>query len=338
MAVFTYKGNSFSIDNRLDRDLRLKVYPDLMKNDKDNVFIVDGGEGTGKSKFADILGAHAGLHMNSDYNIGCVCLSPEEFRTRIQDCPKRSVVIYDEAHRGMGSRRALSEINNILVDLMMEMRQKNLFVLIVMPTFFMLDKYAALFRTKGLFHVYEKDRKRGFWCFFNEKNKLRLFVVGKKLLNYNVMKRPHYRGRFYNQWSINEADYRAKKLKVFKDKPRITRSEAFKEQRDIAIKLLFDNLNINKTEYAKYLRENGIALKVAQIGDIVRGKFTQDVKKVAEDDETQGIGTEDDVKSSEIDGENMESTDKVPENEDRSSIITFNEEETDDLPGEGEGM
>ena len=163
MTIFTYKGKSFHIDDRLNRDLTKKVYPDLLKNDKDNVFLIDGNEGTGKSKFGDILGAHAALYLGCDYDIDSVCLSPEEFRNRIQDCPNRSVVLYDEAHRGMGSARALSEINNILKDLMMEMRQKNLFVLIILPSIFFLDKYAALFRSKGLFHVYERKRKRGFW-------------------------------------------------------------------------------------------------------------------------------------------------------------------------------
>ena len=57
---------------------------------------------------------------------------------------KNEVVIYDEAHRGMASARSLSEINKILKDLMMEMGQRNLFVVIVLPTIFLLDKYAHI--------------------------------------------------------------------------------------------------------------------------------------------------------------------------------------------------
>lgn len=332
MATFIYKEKSFYMDDRLDRDLRTKVYPDLMKNDKDNVFLIDGGEGTGKSKFGDILGAHAGLNMECDYDLDSICLAPEEFRDRIQNCPPRTVVIYDEAHRGMGSRRALSEINNILVDLMMEMRQKNLYVLIIMPTFFLLDKYAALFRAKGLFHVYEKKRKRGYWCFFNEKNKLRLYVLGKKLLNYNVMKWPRYRGRFFDQWSIDETKYRAKKLKVFKDKPRITKSESFKEQRDALIRAYFEEINIKQSEFRPVLLSLGIKLNKTQISDIINSKKSKTTPIIEEnedfDGEVQGIDVEND-------GIFTENTKKTSDSDSRTNIRYLSKEESDDLPTEG---
>jgi len=66
---------------------------------------------------------------------------------------KGQCIIFDEAFTGLSSRGALSGINKALVGLMMQMRQKNLFVIMVLPTFFMLDKYAAIFRAKALIHV-----------------------------------------------------------------------------------------------------------------------------------------------------------------------------------------
>lgn len=312
------------MDGRLDRELRTRVYPDLMKHDKDNVFLIDGSEGTGKSKFGDIMGAHAALNMGCDYDIDSVCLAPEEFRNRIQDCPNRSVVIYDEAHRGMGSKRALSEINNILVDLMMEMRQKNLFVLIIMPTFFLLEKYAALFRSKGLFHVYEKNRKRGFWVFYNEKNKKKLYVLGKKLLDYNVMSYPSYRGKFYNQYCIDEAEYRAKKLKVFQQRPSLTKAEHFKEQRDILIRLIYEKFNTNKTKFTEIMRKTGINLKREMITDIINGKTIKN----------QGITRNSDGKFTENDGNGVEIEDFDGIGSFRTKDITSIEEEEAVLEGE----
>lgn len=323
------------MDDRLDRDLRKKVYPDLLKNDKDNVFLVDGAEGSGKSKFADILAAHAAEYLKADYDINSVCLSPEEFRDRIQTCKNRSIVTYDEAHRGMGSRRALSEINNILIDLMMEMRQKNLFVIIIMPTFFLLDKYAALFRTKGLFHIYERNRKRGFWVFFNEKNKLKLYILGKKLLNYNVMKYPSYRGRFFNQYSMDETEYRSKKLKVFKEKPSITKSEHYIEQRNIVIKLLYDNLGVNKVELTKILKESGVNLQRRTVIDILLGREGQKKEKKMEEDEES---SKDEGIHSEIDGKVVENVENEGGGGLINHIITTNKEEEDGFGGEEEGL
>ena len=166
MVTFEFNGKTYYIDGRLKRDFDKKIIPDLLKKDKDAVFLVDGRERSGKSVWGMIHGAYMASKLKSKYDLSNICLDPLEFRNKILSASKREVIIYDEAHRGMGSARTLSEINNILKDLMMEMGQRNLFVFIILPTFFLLDRYAALFRSRGLFHVYERKGKRGYWCFF----------------------------------------------------------------------------------------------------------------------------------------------------------------------------
>ncbi|GAG32123.1 unnamed protein product, partial [marine sediment metagenome] len=117
MATFEFNGKHFYIDGRLKRQLDDKVITDLEKRDKDAVFIVEGKERSGKSKFADILAAYIASKTGTEYNLSNVCMSPLEFRNKIMSAKKKQTVIYDEAHRGMASSRALSEINNILKDL-----------------------------------------------------------------------------------------------------------------------------------------------------------------------------------------------------------------------------
>lgn len=269
MANFNFNGTSIYIDDRLKEQIDTKVIPDLMKRDKDVVFGVDGKEGSGKSKFADIIGSYASTQLKTEYDLSCICTKPLEFRDKIKSAKKNQVVIYDEAHRGMASRRTLSEINSILIDLMMEMRQKNLFVIIVLPTFFMLDRYVALYRLKGLFHIYERHGKRGFWVYFKEKHKLYLYIKGKKLYNYNCMRWPRFRGRFYNQYAINEEEYRAKKAHSFEEKERVTRAEIYIEQRDRLLGLLHDEFNLSGRKITKLLKTYGVPLKHTQVADIL---------------------------------------------------------------------
>lgn len=269
MAKYSFDGKDYYIDGRLKEQLDKKVLPELKKKDKDVVFIIDGREGSGKSKFADLLGGYAASYFKTNFNLNNFAMTPDEFRNLIRESPKNSVVIYDEAHRGMSSRRALSEINNILVDLMMEMRQKNLFVLIVLPTIFMLDRYPALFRSRGLFHIYERERNRGFWVFYNEKNKQKLYMAGKKLFDYNCIPFPKFRGRFTNQYVVNEIEYRIKKEKAFRDKPRITQQEKFKAQRDLLIGLLKDKLEITTKELHEILNNRGLLLDEDTLGGIL---------------------------------------------------------------------
>ena len=272
MVVFEYKGKKFYMDGRLKKQIDEKVIPDLKKRDKDVVFCVDGKERSGKSKFSDILAAYVASQLGTDYNLGCICMDPFEFRDRIKAAKKNEVVIYDEAHRGMSSRRSMSEVNAILVDLMMEMGQKNLCVFVVLPTFFMLDRYVALFRIRGLFHIYERKGKRGFWVYFNEKSKLYLYDQGKKYFNYNCLHWPMFRGRFYEQYSVDEEEYRQKKKNSFEVKPAPAlnkRLEVLMDQRDKAIYALSRELKMGERKLSKFLIERGIKLEHAAIGNIL---------------------------------------------------------------------
>jgi len=269
MATFDYNGKTYYIDGRLKADLEKKVVPDLKKKDKDRVFIIDGRERSGKSVFGMILGGFMAASLGSEFNTSNICMKPEEFRNKIETSSKNSVIIYDEAHRGMGSARALSEINNILKDLMMEMGQRNLFVIVILPTFFLLEKYVALFRATGLFHVYERRNKRGFWCYFNERSKQRLYMRGKKEFNYNCMRWPYYRGRFLDQYTISEEEYRVKKAQSFKQVNRELKSEKYLSQRNQLLYILAKEFEQNATNLGRLCKKYGVGLKRTTISAII---------------------------------------------------------------------
>lgn len=233
---------------------------------------------SGKSVFAMGLGNYVSFKLGSKYDITNITLAPEEFRTKVMGSKVKETAIYDEAHRGMASSRSLSEINNLLKDLMMEMGQKNLFVIIVLPSFFLLDKYPALLRSKGLFHIYKRRGQRGFWCFFNRKNKIKLYQKGKKELNYNCMKWPKARGRFFDQYPIDEQVYRQKKSDSFTEKKRTTKGEAWKEQRDLLVHILSKELHFGETNLAKLLKRYSFPLEHTVIGEIL-AKYRETVVK-----------------------------------------------------------
>ena len=279
MVQFNYQGRHFSIDNKLAYQLDTKIIPDLMKKDKDAVFLVDGGERKGKSVFTQTVMAYLGYRMGVMINLSNICMTPQEFREKVEKSSKNDIVVYDEAHRGMASSRSLSEINNILKDLMMEMGQKNLCVFIVLPTFFLLDKYAALFRSRGLFHIYERKGQRGYWVFYNEKNKLKLYMKGKKEYNYNCMKYPHFRGRFFNQYVVDEAEYRKKKGDSFKNRPRITKQEHFMLQRDTLIYILSKEYELSSVTISKLLKKYKVTLNGSILREII-GKMMTEMRDV----------------------------------------------------------
>lgn len=323
MAIFTYKGKSAYIDDRLANELDTKVIPDVVEKDSDMVFCIDGGEGTGKSKLSDIICGYYAFKVlqvykiDVDYSVDNVHLSPSKFRDGIINAKKNEVVVYDEAHKGMGSRRSLSEINNILNDLMMEMRQKNLFVILILPTFFMLDKYPAIFRTKGLFHVYRgvnkrtKKKERGYWVYFNEKYKLHLYIKGKQYFNYNCIKWSNFRGRFYNQYIMDEVEYRAKKKESFKQHgKRETKAEKWLDERNKMIYLIHNELKIGARNIKRLLSKVNLKLSETIIKKIIVEQELS--KETTKTDNFDGEDVDFDELDDKEDPESDENASKVP--------------------------
>ena len=198
-------------------------------------------------------------------------MTPNEFTKAILKAKPFQCIVFDEAFTGLSSRASLTEINKLIVNLMMEMRQKNLFVIIVMPTFFLLDRYAAIFRARGLFHVYLKKGKRGRWVYFNNKKKKLLYLIGKKLFSYSkpISK---FRGRFSDQYTINEQDYRDKKGKALMNKSRETRAATFKHQRDTLFWILSRNLKKNQSQISNLCKDAGFKIDRSTISDILAEK------------------------------------------------------------------
>ncbi len=191
----------------------------VIKKDWDMVMCVDGYEGAGKS----VLAQQAALYCDPTFNVDRCCFTPEEFIHQINKSKPYQAVVFDEAYGGMSSRAALSEVNRSLMAVLAEIRQKNLFVFIVLPCFFELDKYAAVWRARALLHVYTgAGFERGRFSFYNQERKKVLYALGKKFFSYSRPP-PNFIGTFNKGYAVDEVAYREKKLNALKareDKPK----------------------------------------------------------------------------------------------------------------------
>lgn len=261
VKVTTASGIDFYMDNYLHKQVE-KVRAGLVKKDKDSVWIVDGSEGSGKSVFAMQLGAA----LDPTLSLDRICFTPEEFTRAIVIAEKGECVIFDEAFTGLSSRSSLSEVNKLLVSLMMEMRQKNLIVIIVMPTFFLLDKYVALWRAKGLFHIYTSNGKRGRWRFYNKNKKKILYLTGKQTYNYSKP-RSSFMGRFLDKYMVDEEEYRKKKKGALFGKSRYTKAEKFIHQRNILLTIIYEEFGKTLNEISELCEKYNMKLGKSTIKD-----------------------------------------------------------------------
>lgn len=213
-----------SITEKVGYYIAPKIYHVLQKSIRkvkegnlDRVYVIDGREGEGgKSTLAMQL---ANI-CDPNFNLSKIVFNALDFEKVLRSAEKGDAIIFDEAFNGLSSKSALSKQNKRLVRLLMEVRQRNLFIFIVLPSIFLLEKYVAVFRSQCLFHAYcsKKSYKNRYYKVYNYHKKKLLFIKGKNLMSYTFPKVP-LSYRFYAKIPkcINYEEYIQKKLKAFRD-------------------------------------------------------------------------------------------------------------------------
>lgn len=267
----------------------------LEKLNEDRVYLVDGREGTGKSSFA----FQQAKYLNPKFNIDFICFNAKQFLDKLRTAPTGSVIVFDEAFRGLSSKGTRSKVNKEIVEALMEVRQRNFIIFIVLPTLFLLELYAAVFRSEGLLHVYKLKkttadgaRVRGVRVYNYEKKK-QLYLRGKtKYFSYAYPRIKKARGEFYvkkNKRFPTGTPYETFELKEYlklkaeafrkKEKEVSTAEAKYLNQRNLIIKKLYDEVVKSYRKLSKWLLEAGVDITPTHTGRIVgkTGKISETV-------------------------------------------------------------
>ena len=220
----------------------------VINKDRDFVMVIDGEEGSGKS----VLAQQVARKLDPKFCIDNICFNADQFIERLKKAPKYSCIVLDEAFSSANSRSALTEVNRSLIGVATEMRQRNLFVIIVIPSFFDLDKYFALWRCRALFHVYfDKSGGRGNYIIFPKSKKKYLYLTGKKFYDYSKPASPYPVCRFNNHYTVDELEYRKKKAEAFKKRVVSNLAKRWKLQRDALVRELYHNKKVRSAQFEK---------------------------------------------------------------------------------------
>jgi hypothetical protein len=324
--------SKYSMSIRLKRNLDTKVIPDLKEKDKDCFLVIDGPEGAGKSWLALQLGKY----VDPSLDLSRVVFNADAFREAVLSAKKGQCVVFDEAFTGLSSRSSLSIINKVLIGLTMQMRQKNLFILIILPSYFMLDKYIALFRAKALIHVFECHGRRGYFRLYNREKKKLLYLIGKNTYSYNTkLIRTKFRGRFYGKFALGDDSveqlYRKKKEKALSESeqsPMSAGQAKYKEQRDILVWRLRKELGLKYQDMEDYLADWQINLSLSVISRIC-ARFGEKLNEnsKSKDKTSKNVEETDPEPTNEgVQEENESIEQELPEIEPNSSDLDDNEE------------
>lgn len=245
----------YFIDNILRQELD-KIKLAVTKKDRDYVMVIDGEEGSGKS----VLAMQIAKYLDPDFNLDKLVFNSNQFIDSIKKVKRHSCVILDEAYNASNARASLSEVNRSMVAVATEMRQRNLFVIFVLPTFFDLDKYFALWRCRALIHVYfNKKGRRGKYIIFPKTHKKLLYLNGKKKYDYSKPQSPYPPCDFTNHYVLNEEEYREKKSQAFKKRVVSNQARKWFLQRNAYIKYIYSTLGMAQEDVSKIPQNYGVA-------------------------------------------------------------------------------
>ena len=227
----------------------LKSKDAVLKKGWDYVAIVSGIPGVGKSTFAQALAKF----LDPNFESKQICFTAKEFKDKTSVGEKGQAFILDESFADMNANLSKNPEFIALINHLQLIRQRNLFLILVLPDFFSLAKNIAIFRSSHLFVPYSVDYKRGDVAVFDREAKRELYIKGKIFINYQASP-PNFRTDYQGHWYIDMQDYlerkeaHLQKLSEFKEK--YTKGG---HQRDIITFILH--------------RETGLTLK--QIGEMV---------------------------------------------------------------------
>ncbi len=210
------KFAGFHVDERLKTILEQLLSE--INADWDNIIIIDGEEGAGKSTIAMQIAHVMSKKLDKEFTVDNVIFNPEKVVKKLSGGNKE-VYVWDEAFKGANSARAMSNLNQRLMEVFMEARSNNHTLIMVMPWFYLLDKYYILQRAKFLLHVVahqnsENERERGYAYIYPRSYMRKLYIEGKKAGDYQYQKHvrsPHNPVQFGPKFPIDREEYEKKK-------------------------------------------------------------------------------------------------------------------------------
>ena len=143
---------------------------------------------------------------------------------------KYSSMIFDEAGADLESTKVLQSTTKAVKDYLRECGQYNMLNILILPEFFDLPKSIALSRSIALINVYWLPDKRGnfqrgFFKFYNKPDKKKLYIYGKKELDYNAQVETFY-GQFPRFYTYDEEEYKTAKKEALKNRESLGEKEA----------------------------------------------------------------------------------------------------------------
>jgi hypothetical protein len=161
----------------------------------DNLIIIDGDTGTGKSTFAFQIAYYYAWNMNKEFTVDNVFFESEAMIDYAQT-NKNKIIVWDESALDGMAMDWQNQNQKNLVKLLYTARKLGHFLIFIIPEFRKLQSVFALNRSFVLLRVYSTDGiKRGYWKGYSQSSKRALYFSELKYSG-GAQIYPNVRGRF----------------------------------------------------------------------------------------------------------------------------------------------
>lgn len=211
MARVTDK--QYYMEDYLKHNLDLMIKRSTGNNKADNLVLIDGDEGTGKSNLAVAVGYYVGQATGRKFSVDNVHFDLDQLMNKAINS-KDEIFIWDEGALGGLATEWWNKNQKKFLKLLMVARKRRHFWVICIPKFFKMNEYIVLDRSIALLHTYLKDGiTHGSFCYFNKKKKEKLYHDWRKSKYRNYVKHFSFRGYFPEVLPllIDENEYERKK-------------------------------------------------------------------------------------------------------------------------------
>lgn len=275
MDHFKYHGSSsyekfsqgipqwFKIEDIVEKDIE-DTY-DIQCEEPHHNFVANGivVHNSGKSTLGQTL---AWILSKGKLTINNFARNGSDALERLKTMPDGSILFIDEASILFSATDHAQQEQRQLIKVMQVVRQKRMIFILICPSFFKLNQYIAVSRTRFLVHVYAKGFERGRFTYFSEKKKKILYPEGKK--RFGSYRNPHcdfigtfsdFKLPFEEEYQSFKKDTMDKLLNSEIIKRKITKPHAnavrkhFKEHILNKIEIMFADDPIKKTKLKELL-------------------------------------------------------------------------------------
>jgi hypothetical protein len=301
---FNWNDQEFVIDKMLAEALMSLIWN--IKHDWDFVIIVSGNRmvRVGKSvlgltvcAFLAYMLKKRELNKNA-FALDHVVFDHAKLLEIARAKPPFSIFQYDEAREGLVAAKAMTEMQNDMLDFFNECGQLNHIFVLVLPDFFVLREEIAVGRSEFLINVFRKSHvihhdmlgdgekhpvvsfDRGFFKFYNRESKNLMFDIFRttRMKSYNKVKESFPQGQFENQYPFPKEEYSKLKLEALSrfddkkaakekeklEKPIGARQQRVNAERDRALMLIKEATGWTDGEIANKMQVPYTNIRVAR--------------------------------------------------------------------------